>query len=152
MYPQVISRHLASFRGVRICVSAVHDDFAAGSTPGSSRINRVGCCGSPSLPLVPWGRAPAPGVADADKIDSFAVAGRNGIRFEHCAPAVPPAPDGAEYRFCYHYALAPRTGAPSPTGGRGERWRRSTGPGESPLLSPLIWPQRFEPSSCELRD
>ena len=25
------------------------------------------------------------------------IAGRNGIRFEHCA-AVPPAPDGAEYR------------------------------------------------------
>ena len=29
-------------------------------------------------------------------IDSFRVAGRNGIRFEHGA-AVPPAPDGAEY-------------------------------------------------------
>ena len=43
-------------------------------------------------------------------IDSFKVAGRNGIRFEHGA-AVPPAPDGAEYRFCYRYALAPRSGA-----------------------------------------
>lgn len=40
---------------------------------------------------------------------SFAVAGRNGIRFEHGA-AVPPAPDGAEYPFCYRYALAPRSG------------------------------------------
>jgi hypothetical protein len=43
-------------------------------------------------------------------IDSFRVAGRNGIRFEHGA-AVPPAPDGAEYPFCYRYALAPRSGA-----------------------------------------
>jgi|GEM_PF-833573 hypothetical protein len=43
-------------------------------------------------------------------IDSFRVAGRNGIRFEHGA-GVPPAPDGAEYRFCYRYALAPRSGA-----------------------------------------
>jgi hypothetical protein len=43
-------------------------------------------------------------------IDSFKVAGRNGIRFEHGA-AVPPAPDGAEYPFCYRYALAPRSGA-----------------------------------------
>jgi hypothetical protein len=43
-------------------------------------------------------------------IDSFAVAGRNGIRFELGA-AVPPAPDGAEYPFCYRYALAPRSGA-----------------------------------------
>lgn len=42
--------------------------------------------------------------------DSFAVAGRNGIRFELGA-AVPPAPDGAEYPFCYRYALAPRSGA-----------------------------------------
>lgn len=42
-------------------------------------------------------------------IDSFRVAGRNGIRFEHGAGA-PPAPDGAEYRFCYRYALAPRSG------------------------------------------
>ena len=43
-------------------------------------------------------------------IDSFKVAGRNGIRFELGA-AVPPAPDGAEYRFCYRYALTPRSGA-----------------------------------------
>ena len=43
-------------------------------------------------------------------IDSFRVAGRNGIRFEHGA-AVPPAPDGAEYPFCYRYALAPHSGA-----------------------------------------
>jgi hypothetical protein len=43
-------------------------------------------------------------------IDSFAVAGRNGIRFELGA-AVPPAPDGAEYPFCYRYALAPRSSA-----------------------------------------
>jgi hypothetical protein len=42
-------------------------------------------------------------------IDSFRVAGRNGIRFEHGA-AVPPAPDGAEYPFCYRYALAPPLG------------------------------------------
>lgn len=42
-------------------------------------------------------------------IDSFAVAGRNGIRFEHGA-AVPPAPDGAEYPFCYRYSLAQREG------------------------------------------
>lgn len=42
-------------------------------------------------------------------IDSFAVAGRNGIRFELGA-AVPPAPEGAEYRFGYRYALAPRSG------------------------------------------
>jgi hypothetical protein len=43
-------------------------------------------------------------------IDSFRVAGRNGIRFEHGAE-VPPTPDGAEYRFCYRYALGPRSGA-----------------------------------------
>lgn len=43
-------------------------------------------------------------------IDSFRVAGRNGIRFEHGAD-VPPAPDGAEYPFCYRYALAPRSGS-----------------------------------------
>jgi hypothetical protein len=42
-------------------------------------------------------------------IDPFKVAGRNGIRFEHGA-VVPPAPDGAEYAFCYRYALAPRSG------------------------------------------
>ena len=41
-------------------------------------------------------------------IDSFRVAGRNGIRFEH-GNTVPPAPDGAEYRSCYRYALAPRS-------------------------------------------
>lgn len=39
---------------------------------------------------------------------SFAIAGRNGIRFEHGA-AVPPAPEGAEYPFCYRYALARRS-------------------------------------------
>ncbi|RDH76900.1 hypothetical protein DVS77_18885 [Mycolicibacterium moriokaense] len=43
-------------------------------------------------------------------IDSFKVAGRNGIRFEHGA-GVPSAPNGAEYPFCYRYALAPRSGA-----------------------------------------
>jgi hypothetical protein len=43
-------------------------------------------------------------------IDSFKVAGRNGIRFE-LAAGVPPAPDGGEYPFCYRYALAPRSGA-----------------------------------------
>jgi hypothetical protein len=42
-------------------------------------------------------------------IDTFKAAGRNGIRFEHGA-AVPPAPDGTEYPFCYRYALAPRSG------------------------------------------
>jgi hypothetical protein len=41
-------------------------------------------------------------------IGSLTVAGRNGIRFEHGATA-PPAPDGAEYPFCYRYALAPRS-------------------------------------------
>jgi hypothetical protein len=43
-------------------------------------------------------------------MDSFAIAGRNGIRFEHGA-AVPPAPDGGEYPFCYRYALVPRSGS-----------------------------------------
>ncbi|OBH73123.1 hypothetical protein [Mycobacterium mantenii] len=43
-------------------------------------------------------------------IGSFAVAGRNGTRFELGA-AVPAAPDGAEYRFGYRYALAPQSGA-----------------------------------------
>jgi hypothetical protein len=43
-------------------------------------------------------------------IDSFAIAGRNGFRFEHGAD-VPPAPDGGEYPFCYRYALAPRSGS-----------------------------------------
>jgi hypothetical protein len=42
-------------------------------------------------------------------IDTFTTAGRNGIRFEY-GFAVPPAPDGAEYPFCYRYALAPRSG------------------------------------------
>ncbi|WP_082754123.1 SIMPL domain-containing protein [Mycobacterium sp. NAZ190054] len=42
-------------------------------------------------------------------IDSFRVAGRNGIRFEH-GVGVPPAPNGADYPFCYRYALAPRVG------------------------------------------
>jgi hypothetical protein len=36
------------------------------------------------------------------------AAGRNGIRFEHGA-TVPTAPDDAQYRFCYRYALAPRS-------------------------------------------
>jgi len=43
-------------------------------------------------------------------IDSFAIAGSNGIRFELGA-AVPPTPDGAEYPFCYRYALAPQSGS-----------------------------------------
>lgn len=43
-------------------------------------------------------------------VGSFAVAGRNGIRFEYGA-GVPQAPDGAQYRYCYRYALAPRSGA-----------------------------------------
>jgi hypothetical protein len=54
--------------------------------------------------------------ADADvenlvlfNMGSFAMAGRNGIRFE-LGTAVPPAPDGAGYLFCYRYALAPRSG------------------------------------------
>lgn len=42
-------------------------------------------------------------------IDSFRVAGGNGLRFEHGA-AVPQAPGGAEYRFGYRYSLAPRSG------------------------------------------
>ncbi len=41
-------------------------------------------------------------------IDSFKVPGRNGIRFEH-RDAVPLAPDGAAFRFCYRYALTPRS-------------------------------------------
>lgn len=40
-------------------------------------------------------------------IDSFAAAGRNGIRFEYGA-AVPPAPGDIEYTFGYRYALASR--------------------------------------------
>jgi hypothetical protein len=43
-------------------------------------------------------------------IDSFAVAGQNGIRFEYGA-AAPAAPDGAEYQFGYRYALDPESGA-----------------------------------------
>ena len=43
-------------------------------------------------------------------IGSFAIAGTNGIRFEHGA-TVPSAPDGTDYRFCYRYALAPRSTA-----------------------------------------
>ena len=41
-------------------------------------------------------------------VDSFAIAGRNGIRFEHGC-TVPQAPDGSDYPFCYRYALAPRS-------------------------------------------
>lgn len=41
-------------------------------------------------------------------IGSFRTAGRNGIRFEH-GSAVPPAPDGADYPFCYRYSLASRS-------------------------------------------
>jgi hypothetical protein len=43
-------------------------------------------------------------------IGSFATAGSNGIRFELGATA-PSAPDGGEYRYCYRYALTPRSGA-----------------------------------------
>lgn len=39
---------------------------------------------------------------------SFKAPGANGIRFEH-GTGLPPAPDEAEYRFCYRYALAPRS-------------------------------------------
>ena len=42
-------------------------------------------------------------------IDTFRVAGRYGIRFEH-GDAVPPAPDDAAYRFGYRYALTPHSG------------------------------------------
>jgi len=42
-------------------------------------------------------------------IDVFKVAGRNGISFEYGA-AVPPAPDGVEYPYCYRYALEPLSG------------------------------------------
>lgn len=38
----------------------------------------------------------------------FAIAGSNGIRFEHGA-GMPPAPSGREYRYCYRYALVPRS-------------------------------------------
>ena len=53
-----------------------------------------------------------PSNADVDNlvfynIDSFSVAGRNGIRFSH--GEVPrPAPGGARYRFHYRYAVEPR--------------------------------------------
>ena len=55
---------------------------------------------------------PKPSNADVENlvlynIGSFAVAGRNGIRFEH-GVVPPPAPSGATYRFCYRYALVPR--------------------------------------------
>jgi hypothetical protein len=43
-------------------------------------------------------------------IGSFATAGGNGIRFELGA-TVPSAPDGGEYRYCYRYALTPRSHA-----------------------------------------
>lgn len=43
-------------------------------------------------------------------IDSFRVAGRNGIRFEYGA-VIPPAPSGTEYPSAYRYVLAPRSGA-----------------------------------------
>lgn len=42
-------------------------------------------------------------------IDSFAIPGSNGIRFEHGAD-VPPTPGGADYPFCYRYELAPMSG------------------------------------------
>jgi hypothetical protein len=42
-------------------------------------------------------------------IDVFNVAGRNGISFEY-GGVVPPAPDGAEYPYCYRYALEPLSG------------------------------------------
>lgn len=43
-------------------------------------------------------------------IDTFATAGRNGIRFEHGNP-VPPAPSAGEYPFCYRYTLSPHSGS-----------------------------------------
>jgi len=70
-------------------------------------------------------------------IDSFSIAGRNGIRFEHGA-AVPPAPEGDEYPFCYRYALEPGR-APSPTGSRAERSHRSTGPPWARSLARRSW-------------
>lgn len=42
-------------------------------------------------------------------IDSFAVPGRHGVRFE-IAPRPPASPDGAEYPYGYRYELAPRRG------------------------------------------
>lgn len=42
-------------------------------------------------------------------IGTFKEAGRQGVRFEHGA-AVPQSPSGADYPFCYRYALAPRSG------------------------------------------
>lgn len=42
-------------------------------------------------------------------IGSFAITGRNGIRVEYDNTAVPLAPDGGRYRFCYRYALVPRS-------------------------------------------
>jgi hypothetical protein len=53
-----------------------------------------------------------PSTADAENlllynIDSFATAGRNGMRFE-LGSAAPPTPDGSHYPYRYRYALAPR--------------------------------------------
>lgn len=42
-------------------------------------------------------------------IDSFSKSGSCGIRFE-LGGAVPPAPDGREYRFGYRYEIVPRSG------------------------------------------
>lgn len=43
-------------------------------------------------------------------IDSFTLAGSNGIRFEHGVDVLP-SPDGEVYQVGYRYALAPRSGA-----------------------------------------
>jgi hypothetical protein len=43
-------------------------------------------------------------------IDSFATAGRNGIRFELC-PRVPESPDSTSYNYPYRYELVPRSGS-----------------------------------------
>ena len=43
-------------------------------------------------------------------IDSFVLAGGNGIRFEH-GVGIPPPPDGEAYPVSYRYALTPRSGA-----------------------------------------
>jgi hypothetical protein len=60
-------------------------------------------------------------------IGSFAIACRNGIRFEH-GGTVPVAPGGDEYPFCYRYALVPRSGTFDHWQHGRELWRRSTGP------------------------
>lgn len=70
-------------------------------------------------------------------IDSFKIAGRNGIRFEH-GDTMPSAPGDAEYRYCYSYSLAPRAGSFSHWR-RVTRWPHSTGPPSARSLVTKSW-------------